>query len=144
MKVDLYIEQNTRAFRKMLRGIGYVLECMGRKGPVTIEGFSAVEATEHAAELTAIKAALNRMIRPAEITIHTEDPYITKNMDLIEELAAGGFRKADGSPLRNQELWVKVYELSKPHNITAVAGKHEYSEWIRSELSRRRIVSTDI
>lgn len=136
-KVDCYVEQTTRAFRKMDRGIGFVLECMVHDVPMTRNGFSTVKATAHAAELTAITAALERMTKPSNITIHTEDLYVLKYLDMIDEVAAGGFRKADGSPLNNRDLWVKVYDLSKPHKITAAAGSHEYSGWIRSELSRR-------
>lgn len=137
MTVDCYVEQTSRAFRKMDRGIGFVLECTIKGSPVTINGLSAVNATGHAAELTAIRAALERMTKPSEIAIHTEDPYVLTYFDMIDELAAGGFRKADGTPLNNRELWAEIYELSKQHSITVAIGSHQYSDWIRSELNRR-------
>jgi len=139
MKVSLYVDQSTRAFRKMRRGIGYVLECTINDVPFTITGFSAVDATEHAAELTAITAALDRMTRPAEITIHSVDPYIRATYSMISKLAEEGFTKANGAPMNNRDLWAKIYEHSKTQTIDVITGTHEYSEWIRSEISRRRL-----
>lgn len=142
MKVECYVEQSSRAFRKMIRGIGYVLECSVNGTPVTVTGFEAVEATGHAAELTAIISSLKRMKKPADITIHTEDVYVVAYIDIIEELAAGGFRKSDGNPIQNQELWKEFYKLAQPHNLTVAVGSHQYTNWIRSELKRRKVEKT--
>lgn len=137
MKVDCYVEQSSRAFRKKLRGIGYVLQCTINSVPFTITGMSAIDATEHAAELTAIVTALDRMTRPADITIHTADPYIRMTFNTISKLAEEGFTKANGSPMNNQALWIKFHEYSKLHNIDVITGSHEYSSWIRTEIERR-------
>lgn len=95
------------------------------------------EGTWHTAELIAIKAALDRMKKPADIAVHTADVYVLTYLDMIDELAEGGFRKADGAPIHNKDLWEKVWELSQPHNLTVLVGSHQYSGWIRMELKHR-------
>ena len=141
MVVDCYVEQSTRNMRKMLRGVGYVLECNINGVPQTANGFSAVEETAHAAELIAIRDALERMRKPADIQIHTEDAYVLQYIDMIDMLAADGFRKKNGEPLGNRELWADIYEKSKKHNLTVRVGKHQYCEWIRTELRHRKLGS---
>lgn len=122
----------------MKRGIGYVLECSLNDTPVTVAGFEILEATVHAAELTAIISALKRMKKPADLTIHTEDAYVLTYIDIIDKLAAGGFLKSDGTAIRNQDLWKKLYDLAKPHNLTVAVGSHQYTSWIKTELKRRK------
>ena len=142
MKVECYVEQSTRRIGKATRGIGYVLECSINGKPVTVSGLEKAQATSHAAELTAVVSALKRMQKPADITIHTEDAYILTYARMIDELAAGGFLKSDGTVIKNRELWEEFYELTKPHSLTVRVGNHQYTNWIRSELKRRETEET--
>ena len=72
---------------------GHVLELCG----------GALSTTNNQMELTAPTEALCRLKEPCKVTLHTDSKK--------------GWKTADGSPVKNSDLWKKLYEAAKPHDI---------------------------
>lgn len=116
---------------------GYVLETKGKHGTVTREGFQALEnVTKNQAELKAISAALGRMIEPCIITIYTESSYVASGIDYSEGWVRNNWISTRGTPVANKEDWMEVLEKMKGHIIQVECKEHEYSVWLRSEMTR--------
>ena len=77
--------------------------------------------TNNRMELTAAIRALEALIEPCEVTLHTDSKYV---MDGITRWVHGwkrnGWVTASKKPVQNAELW---------HDLIEVTGKHEI-EWI--------------
>ena len=137
-EVRIFTGTDLKSPRAASGKIGYVLETQGRNGPVTRTGFADLESvTRNQAELTAIEKALERMTEPCEITIFTESTYVAAGMEWVKQWKDNGWITARGKPVSNQEEWSRVLELMEPHKVTVESKQHEYSSWIKTELSRR-------
>ena len=87
---------------------GHVLELCG----------GALSTTNNQMELTAPTEALCRLKEPCKVILHTDSKYVQQGMTAwIYGWIKKGWKTADGSPVKNAELWKKLYEASKPHKI---------------------------
>lgn len=77
--------------------------------------------TNNRMELTAAIRALEALIEPCQVRLHTDSKYV---MDGITRWVAGwqrnGWKTASKKPVQNAELW---------HELIDVSGRHEI-EWI--------------
>jgi ribonuclease HI len=73
-------------------------------------------------ELTAVIEALRALKEPCIITLYTDSKYVSDafNQGWIYSWLKKGWKKADGKPVMNQELWQQLYSLWKQHEITLV------------------------
>ena len=69
---------------------GHVLELCG----------GALSTTNNQMELTAPTEALCRLKEPCKVTLHTDSKYVQQGMTV-----------------KNADLWKKLYEAAKPHDI---------------------------
>ncbi len=120
--------------------------CSGNPGPggwgaVLVYGtkereLSGGEArtTNNRMELTAAIRALEALREPCEVTLTTDSRYLFDGLD--KKWALGwkkrGWKKSDGSPALNPELWERLLELCDTHKVSLCwirghAG-HEYNE----------------
>ena len=87
---------------------GHVLELCG----------GALSTTNNQMELTAPTEALCRLKEPCKVTLHTDSKYVQQGMTAwIYGWIKKGWKTADGSPVKNSDLWKKLYEAAKPHDI---------------------------
>ena len=74
--------------------------------------------TSNVMELWAVIAALKSLQRPSRVTIHTASKYV---LDGATRWMAGwerhGWRKKDGSPVKNQELWRELTHVLGDHDV---------------------------
>ncbi len=74
--------------------------------------------TNNRMELTAAIEALRALTRPCRVTLTTDSNYVR---DGITKWVAGwqrrGWRTADGSPVKNVELWQALVAAAAPHRI---------------------------
>ena len=90
--------------------------------------------TNNRMELTAAIEALSSLREPCEITLTSDSKYmidaVTKGW--AESWRSTGWRKADKSPALNPDLWEKLLDLLKIHNVTFVWVKghdgHPFNE----------------
>ncbi len=74
--------------------------------------------TNNRMELTAAIRALEALTRPCRVTLTTDSNYVR---DGITKWVAGwqkrGWRTADGSPVKNVDLWQALLAAAAPHRI---------------------------
>ena len=99
----------------------------GRGGGAAVLRFKGVErelsgaepaTTNNRMELTAAAEALESLKRPCQVVLHTDSQYLK---DGITRWTTGWVRKnwrtASGDPVKNMDLWRRVLDAAKPHQI---------------------------
>ena len=99
----------------------------GRGGWAAVLRFKGVErelsgaepaTTNNRMELTAAAEALEALKRPCQVVLHTDSQYLK---DGITRWTTGWVRKnwrtASGDPVKNMDLWRRVLDAAKPHQI---------------------------
>lgn len=90
--------------------------------------------TNNRMELTAAIKALEALREPCEVTLCTDSKYLCDAVTLgwAEGWRARGWKKGDGKPALNPDLWEKLLSLMKKHSVTFVWVKghngHPYNE----------------
>ena len=74
--------------------------------------------TNNRMELTAVIRALEALKRPTAARIHTDSQYVQKGISQwIHNWKRNGWRTADKKPVKNAELWQRLDELTKTHEL---------------------------
>ena len=77
-----------------------------------------METTNNRMELTAAAAALTALTRPCRVILNTDSQYLK---DGITRWHTGWVRKnwrtAGGDPVKNMDLWKRILDAAKPHEI---------------------------
>ena len=77
------------------------------------------ETTNNRMEMTAVIKALNALIEPCEVTLHTDSRYVIDGITKwVEGWKKRGWKTADKKPVRNEELWHDLIEAAARHSIT--------------------------
>ncbi|OGS51534.1 MAG: ribonuclease HI, partial [Erythrobacter sp. RIFCSPHIGHO2_12_FULL_63_10] len=79
---------------------------------------SAPETTNNRMEMTAAIKALEALIEPCDIALHSDSKYV---LDGITKWVHGwqrnGWKNASRQPVRNADLWHELIAAAKPHKI---------------------------
>ena len=118
----------------LLRKTGYVLEYVTQSGQtVTREQFREREETYNAATLQMITEGLQRLNRPCEVHVHTQNQHVLLMMDTkLEEWA----QTARGKPIANKAEWEALQDAAKEHLVVIETGEHPYLEWLQCEMRK--------
>ncbi|OIQ86570.1 ribonuclease HI [mine drainage metagenome] len=74
--------------------------------------------TNNRMELTAVIRALEALTRGCRIRLHTDSQYVQKGIsEWIHGWKMRGWRTADKKPVKNDDLWRRLDELSQQHEI---------------------------
>jgi len=74
--------------------------------------------TNNQMELTAVIRAIETLVSPSVVQIHTDSQYVQKGIsEWIHGWKRKGWRTAAGSPVKNVELWKQLDELAQKHQI---------------------------
>lgn len=74
--------------------------------------------TNNRMELTAAIKALEALNRSAEIKMHTDSRYVRDGItNWLPKWIAKGWKTADNKPVKNQDLWQQLYDLTQTHQI---------------------------
>jgi ribonuclease HI len=74
--------------------------------------------TNNRMELTAVIEALLALKRPSRVILHTDSQYVQKGItEWINGWKARGWRTAAKEPVKNVDLWKRLDEVVKPHEI---------------------------
>jgi len=90
--------------------------------------------TNNQMELLAVIVGLEALKKPCEVKIVSDSKYVVDSIEKgwLDNWIARGWRKSDNKPVPNMELWKRLIEARKPHNITLewIKGHagHEYNE----------------
>jgi ribonuclease HI len=97
-------------------GWAYVIR--SAQGTDELSGFEA-HTTNNRMELTAVREALQRISaqpssKSVPITLHTDSQYVQKGItQWIHTWAKNGWRTSAKKPVKNSELWLALWELSR-------------------------------
>jgi ribonuclease HI len=85
-------------------------------------------------ELTAAIEALKLLKEPCEVTLTSDSKYMIDTIEKkwIDSWCAKGWKKSDGKPALNPDLWERLLYLIDVHKVELVWVKghagHEYNE----------------
>ena len=103
------------------------------------------DTTNNVMELTAVIEALKLVKFPCKISIYSDSAYVVNAFlqGWIYNWLKKGWRTADGSLVKNKELWEELYNFTKTHDITFIKVKgHSDNEFNNrcDELARNAIL----
>ena len=74
--------------------------------------------TNNRMELTAAAAALEALSRPCRVVVHTDSEYVRNGITRWHTgWVRRNWRNAAGDPVANMDLWRRVLDAAKPHEI---------------------------
>ena len=108
--------------------------CSGNPGPggyCAILQFSGKEkvicgaeknTTNNRMELTAVICGLKALKRPCNVTVYSDSKYVCDAIDKgwLYSWIKKGWKKSDGKPVLNPELWQELNVLLHTHNVRFV------------------------
>ncbi len=109
-----------------------------------ISGFQE-HTTNNVMELTAVIEALKLLKEPCEVEIYSDSAYVVNAFlqGWVANWLKRNWKTADGSPVKNQELWKELYEFTTIHQMTFHKVKgHADNQWNNrcDELARNAIL----
>ena len=98
-------------------GWGAVLRYNGREKELS---GGERETTNNRMELTAVIKALEQLKEPCKVTLTTDSKYVSDGIGKGWAVSwqKNGWRKADKKPALNADLWERLLELLKIHDVT--------------------------
>ena len=77
--------------------------------------------TNNRMELMAAIQALEALRRPASVSLHTDSKYLLDGITKwVEGWQRNGWKTAAKKPVKNDDLWRRLIEAMKPHDISWV------------------------
>jgi len=74
--------------------------------------------TNNRMELTAVIRALEALKRPVSGRIYTDSQYVRRGiLEWLTQWKARGWKTADKKPVKNQDLWQVLDEVSRRHQL---------------------------
>ncbi len=74
--------------------------------------------TNNRMELTAAAAALEALTRPCRVVLHTDSEYVRNGITRWHTgWVRRNWRNAAGDPVANMDLWRRLLDAAKPHDI---------------------------
>ncbi|HEX5092878.1 MAG TPA: ribonuclease HI [Burkholderiales bacterium] len=82
-----------------------------------LRGFDPA-TTNNRMELTAVIRALEALAPGAQVRAYTDSQYVQKGIsEWIHDWKRRGWRTADKKPVKNQDLWMRLDELARGHQV---------------------------
>ncbi|MFT8778579.1 MAG: ribonuclease HI [Gluconacetobacter liquefaciens] len=79
---------------------------------------SEAETTNNRMELTAAAEALEALKRPCVVVLHTDSEYVRNGITRWHTgWVRRNWRNASGDPVANMDLWRRLLEISKRHQV---------------------------
>lgn len=83
------------------------------------------ETTNNRMELFAAISALSALKRPCNVKLHSDSSYLVNafNNGWLDNWKKKNWKKADKSPVENQDLWLLLLDLAGRHKVEFVKVK---------------------
>lgn len=115
VQTDIYLYESSRAPKPKEAKYYYKVTCKGqyRWGVGRLpEG-----ETKHQLVMRTAIAAFQRLVRPAIVTVHTDCGYLATYHKYASQWKQNGWKKANGEPVRNAQLWGQLLKLEAMHTV---------------------------
>ncbi len=77
-----------------------------------------LETTNNRMELTAAAEALEALTRPCKVVLHTDSEYLKNGITRwMTGWVRKNWRSSTGDPVKNMDLWRRILDAAKPHEI---------------------------
>lgn len=129
-KVNIYTDGACRG-NPGAGGYGVILEYEGNEKEYS-GGFAST--TNNRMELTAAIVGLEALKQPCEVTLYSDSKYLVDAVlkGWLKSWRSRNWKKSDGKPVLNIDLWDKLIPLLEKHHVTFVWVKghdgHCYNE----------------
>lgn len=122
-------------------GWGAILMYQGNKKEIS-GGKS--DTTNNVMELTAVIEALKMLKYPCEVELYSDSAYVVNAFiqKWIDNWMKNDWKTSNKEPVKNQELWKELYNLTKVHKVKFIKVKgHSDNEFNNrcDELARNEI-----
>lgn len=122
-------------------GWGAILMYQGNKKEIS-GGKS--NTTNNVMELTAVIEALKLLKYPCEVELYSDSAYVVNAFiqKWIDNWMKNNWKTSNKEPVKNQELWKELYDLTKIHKVKFIKVKgHSDNEFNNrcDELARNEI-----
>lgn len=121
LKVSIYIYISHKGNPRGAGDATALLEFIDSKGTAhtRITMAAGKDCTKNSLVLQIASQALKMLVKPCEITIHTDNRYIESCISLgwLKRWQQDGWKKSGGKPLANLELWKDFYISIQTHKI---------------------------
>ena len=83
------------------------------------------DTTNNRMELMAVIEALSMLKEPCDVTVHSDSAYVVNafNQGWVDGWRAKGYHRGKAGELKNRELWMRLDELARRHQVTFVKVK---------------------
>ena len=103
-----------------------------------------LDTTNNVMEITAVIEGLKLLKEPCDVQIYSDSAYVVNafNQHWIENWIKNNWQNSKKEPVKNKELWLELYALTKEHNVTFIKVKgHSDNEFNNrcDELARKAI-----
>lgn len=123
-KVTIYTDGAARGNPDGPGGYGTILSFVDSKGQEHIRELCAgyQKTTNNRMELMAVIVGLESLTRPCEVTLYSDSQYVIKafNEHWIDGWIKKGWKRGKNEPVKNVDLWKRLLEAKKMHQVTFV------------------------
>jgi len=98
-------------------GWAYILEHPA-SGKLREESGGEAHTTNNRMEMMAVLRGFQMMRMPLIVDLYSDSQYVLKGLkDWMPGWKRGGWRTADGKPVKNRELWMELDALQATHTV---------------------------
>ncbi len=102
-------------------GYGTILQYVDPRGNLHEQEFSRGyrKTTNNRMELMAAIVGLEALKRPCEVELYSDSQYLVNafNQHWIDSWVKKGWKRGKNEPVKNVDLWTRLLEAAKPHDI---------------------------
>ena len=122
-------------------GYGAILMYKGNKKEIS---GGQKDTTNNVMEITAVVEGLELLKYPCKVKVYSDSAYVVNcfKQGWIENWRKNGWKTASKDPVKNKELWQRLYELTQKHEVDFIKVKgHSDNEFNNrcDELARNAI-----
>ena len=122
MDITIYTDGAARGNPDGPGGYGTVLQFIDSKGQLHEKELSAgyKKTTNNRMELMAVIVGLEALTKPCNVTLVSDSKYVTDafNQHWVEGWIKKGWKRGKNEPVKNVDLWKRLLEAMKLHNVT--------------------------
>ena len=121
MKVILYSDGAARGNPDGPGGYGTRIEYTAPDGKLYVREYSQgyVRTTNNRMELMGVITGLEALTKPCDVEVFSDSQYVCKafNDNWLEGWIKNGWKNSQKKPVKNRDLWERLLEAAKPHNL---------------------------
>lgn len=105
----------------------------------------APATTNNRMEMTAIIEAFRALKRPCRVRLHSDSALIINafKQGWIRNWQQRGWRKADGKPVENLDLWQEMLRVIEPHEVEWIKVKGHSNDELNNRADRLAVAASN-